>query len=171
MQTAVSWVCHGRALYIYVDCQLPFGLTTAPAIFNAIAEALEWILRSGGVCHVIHYLDDFLLLGHPNSDECATALRTTLATCRELGVLLAADKVEGPATLLTFLGIELNTMTMSLGLPADKLASLCDFYSLESRVSLPIQITQELTGLLLSPPHSWTSPLWRQLCGNFWKRV
>ena len=104
---------------VYVDCQLPFDLATAPAIFNAIAEALEWILRSRGVRHVIHYLDDFLLLGHPNSDECAIALRTTLATCRELGVPLAADKVEGPAPLLTFLGIELNTMTMSLGFPAN----------------------------------------------------
>lgn len=111
---------------VYVDCQLPFGLATAPAIFNAIAEALEWILRSRGVRHVIHYLDDFLLLGHPNSDECAIALHTTLATCHELGVPLAADKVEGPAPLLTFLGIQLNTMTMSLGLPADKLASLRD---------------------------------------------
>ena len=111
---------------VYVDCQLPFGLATAPAIFNALAEALEWILKSRGVHHVIHYLDDFLLLGHPNSDECAMALRTTLATCRELGVPLAEDKVEGPAPLLTFQGIELNTMTMSLGLPQDKLASLRD---------------------------------------------
>ena len=53
------------------------------------------------------------------------ALCTTLATCQELGVPPAADKVEGPAPLLTFLGIELNTMTMSLGLPEDTLASLC----------------------------------------------
>ena len=111
---------------VYVDCQLPFGLATAPAIFNALAEALEWILKSRGVHHVIHYLDDFLLLGHPNSDECAMALRTTLATCQELGVPLAEDKVEGPAPLLTFLGIELNPMTMSPGLPEDKLASLRD---------------------------------------------
>ena len=33
---------------IYVDCQLPFGLASAPAIFNSLAEALEWILRSKG---------------------------------------------------------------------------------------------------------------------------
>ena len=32
--------------YVYVDCQLPFGLASTPAIFNALAEALEWILRS-----------------------------------------------------------------------------------------------------------------------------
>ena len=42
------------------------------------------------------------------------------------GVPLAADNVEEPVPFLTFLGIELNTMTMSLGLPADKLATLHD---------------------------------------------
>ena len=111
---------------VYVDCQLLFGLATAPAIFNALAEALEWILKPRGVHYVIHYFDDFLLLGRPNSDECTMALHTTLAPCQELGVPLAEDKVEGPVPLLTFQGIELNTMTMSLGLPEDKLASLCD---------------------------------------------
>ena len=54
------------------------------------------------------------------------ALRTTLATCRELGAPLAEDKVEGPVPFLTFQGIELNPMTMSLRLPKDKLASLRD---------------------------------------------
>ena len=118
---------------VYVDCQLPFGLATAPAIFNALAEALEWILKPRGVHYVIHYFDDFLLLGRPNSDECAMALHTTLATCRELGVPLAEDKVKGPIPLLTFLDMELDTMTMQLGPPEDKLASLRDL-SIESRM-------------------------------------
>ena len=94
---------------VYVDCQLPFDLASAPAIFNALAEALKWILRARGVKYIIHYLDDFLLLGHPNSDECSVALHTSLVTCHELGVPLALDKVEGPVPLLTFLGVELNT--------------------------------------------------------------
>ena len=71
------------------------GSVSAPAILNALVEALEWILRSRGVKYIIHYLDDFLLLGHPNSEECVVALSSTLSTCRELGVPLAA--VEGPA--------------------------------------------------------------------------
>ena len=54
------------------------------------------------------------------------ALHTTLATCRELGVPLAEDKVKGPVPLLTFLDMELNTMTMQLRLPEDKLACLRD---------------------------------------------
>ena len=46
---------------IFIDCQLTFGLASAPAIFSALGEALEWILRQRGVKAVIHYLDDFLV--------------------------------------------------------------------------------------------------------------
>ena len=42
------------------------------------------------------------------------------------GVPLAEDTVEGPVPFLTFQGIKLNTMTMSLRLPEDKLACLRD---------------------------------------------
>ena len=50
---AVAW--QGE---VYVDCQLPFGPASAPAIFSALAEALEWILRQRGVCGVLQCLDD-----------------------------------------------------------------------------------------------------------------
>ena len=89
---------------VFVDCQLLFRLASAPAIFSAIAEALEWVLRQCGVCCMLHYLDKFLLLGSPYSDECAQALAITLSTCSELGIPLALNKTEGPTTELTFLG-------------------------------------------------------------------
>ena len=109
---------------VYVDCQLPFGLASAPAIFSAVAQALEWILRARGVRHIIHYLDDFLILGAPNSPECANALDITLHTCAELGVPLAPDKIEGPTPSLRFLGIQLDSTSLSLSLPMDRLVEL-----------------------------------------------
>ena len=48
---------------MYVDTVLPFGLRSAPKIFNAIADILEWILSNEGVTDLMHYLDDFLFLG------------------------------------------------------------------------------------------------------------
>ena len=109
---------------VFVDCQLPFGLASAPAIFSAVGEALEWVLRQRGVRAVIHYVDDFLLLGTQDSSECQQALITTLATCEELGVPIATNKTEGPSTAITFLGIELDSSTMSVSLPIDKLHKL-----------------------------------------------
>ena len=109
---------------VFIDCQLPFGLASAPAIFSALAEALEWVLVHRGVRGVIHYLDDFLLLGAPGSGECTRALALTRATCKELGVPLADDKIEGPTSSLTFLGIRLSSQPLSVSLPQDKLALL-----------------------------------------------
>ena len=115
----VTWRDH-----VYVDCQLPFGLASAPAIFSALGEALEWILRQRGVRGIVHYIDDFLLLGAPASPECQRALLTTLSTCRELGVPIAEEKTEGPSTTMTFLGIQLDSQAMCTALPADKLLRL-----------------------------------------------
>ena len=109
---------------IYIDKQLPFGLRSAPALFNAVADALEWILRERGVSHILHYLDDFLVIGGPGLHECTHYLDCMLSTCEELGIPLALDKVEGPTTRLTFLGIDMDTENMQACLPAEKLALL-----------------------------------------------
>ena len=44
---------------VYLDTTLPFGLRSAPKIFTALADALEWIL---GMDWLMHYLDDYLTL-------------------------------------------------------------------------------------------------------------
>ena len=106
-----------------MDRQLPFSLASAPAIFSSVSQALEWILRQRGVHAVIHYMDDFLLLGAPGTPECSQALEITTSTCKELGIPLAEEKTEGPTTALFFLGIQLNAATMSASLPADRLIS------------------------------------------------
>ena len=110
---------------VFIDQQLPFGLRSAPLLFNAYADALEWILRKRGVQNIIHYLDDFLVVGSPGTTQCQSFLEMMQSTCAELGVPLAGDKVEGPTTSLTFLGIQLNTNSMEASLLSDKLDRLC----------------------------------------------
>ena len=55
---------------IYINTCLPFGLRSAPKLFNLMADFLEWILQEQGVTNLLHYLDDYLTLGHPSSQEC-----------------------------------------------------------------------------------------------------
>ena len=66
---------------IYIDTCLPFGLRSAPKIFTALADALGWIFTQHGVRDVIHYLDDFLIVGDPGSSECSVALNVALELC------------------------------------------------------------------------------------------
>ena len=110
--------------FVYLDTCLPFGLRSAPKLFNIAADLLQWCVQQQGVRHVMHYLDDFLMLGPPSSNQCHQSLEAFKQTCQQLGVPLAMEKVEGPLTSLTFLGITLDTVQMEIRLPDDKLARI-----------------------------------------------
>ena len=51
---------------VYIDTCLPFGLCAAPKLFNILADLLERISRAEGVRHILHYLDNFLILSPPH---------------------------------------------------------------------------------------------------------
>ncbi len=65
----------------YIDGVLPFGLRSTPKIFNTVTDLLQWILVDRCQIFIVHYSDDFLLVGPPNSPKCQTALEITLQTC------------------------------------------------------------------------------------------
>ena len=109
---------------LYVDTVLPFGLRSAPKIFNALAGALEWMVRQEGVQWLLHYLDDFLLVGAPGSGQCEEDLQRLLSVFKRLRVPIASKKLEGPTDRLTFLGIEIDSQEMTLRLPVRKLLEL-----------------------------------------------
>ena len=111
----------------FVDTCLPFGLCSAPKLFNAIADALEWILVNQGgkiVDFVIHYLDDFLFGGRPKSDSCGRTLNLALQLCREVGFLVMSEKVVSPATEIDFLGFVIGTQAIEIRLPREKLSHI-----------------------------------------------
>ena len=76
---------------VYVDKVLPFGLCSAPLIFTAVADALQWLMELNGATFIDHYLDDFVTVGKPGSDECAGNLKET---CNDLGTPIEEDKPE-----------------------------------------------------------------------------
>ena len=78
-------------------------------------------MLSRGIRLIFHYLDDFVTVGAPHSHECQLAYKTMLATCEQLGFPVAHVKCEGPTACLSFLGIEVDTASMQLRLPANKL--------------------------------------------------
>ena len=73
---------------------------------------------------MIHYLDDFLVLGAPDTNECETAVQKLLDVFSRLGLPVATDKLEGPTTRLVFLGFELDTVAWEIRLPRQKLEEL-----------------------------------------------
>ena len=109
---------------VYVDPMLPFGLRSAPKVFNAVADALNWILCQAGIDFAMHYLDDFVVIGAPGSDQCHRAMTILEEVCKQLGIPLALHKKDGPTTCIVFLGIEIDSVHGELRLPAEKMERL-----------------------------------------------
>ena len=112
---------------------LPFGLRSALALFNQLADAIQFILQKNyGVEDLLHYLDDFFTVGPPSSNHTlstsAIQKATILAVLDALNIPVAEGpgKVAGPATQLKPLGILLDSEVWTMSLPEDKLSCLRD---------------------------------------------
>ena len=111
---------------VYVDGMLPFGLRSAQKIFNAVADAVEWCVANENVPAIYHYLDDFAVIGPPNSEECENSLQTLKLVCEDLGIPLVSEKQAGPSNNIEFLGIVIDTVKQELQLPTDKYERMLD---------------------------------------------
>ena len=108
----------------YFDKRLPFGLRSAPYLFNQLADALHWVLANNyHIPKLLHYLDDFFLIA-PSKGECQHHKDNMISLFHRLRIPLSWEKVEGPTTRLSFLGIEIDTIQWHLSLPQDKLNAL-----------------------------------------------
>ena len=108
--------------YYYDKC-LPMGCASSCKIFEAFSSAIKWILQNIlHVNNVIKVLDDFLFI-NSSYDNCKQDLTRFQSLCSQIGVPLAPHKTVGPATVITFLGIQLDACKMQASLPLDKLQS------------------------------------------------
>ena len=105
----------------FFDTRLHFGLRSAPKIFSAVVDGLQWLMLRQGVTWVAHHLDGYITIGPPSSAVCQNNLDVTLMLCRRLGVPVVPAKCEGPSTVLVYLGFELDTDNMVVRLPQAKL--------------------------------------------------
>lgn len=106
----------------YADFTLPFGIRSAPAIFDSVAELFHWCLAQNcDVGDLLHYLDDVFALGQANTDVCSSRrLHAIHQTAADIATPLAPEKCVGPTTCLTFLGIELECVSMLALLSLEK---------------------------------------------------
>ncbi|XP_069131661.1 LOW QUALITY PROTEIN: uncharacterized protein [Argopecten irradians] len=136
--TGLKWTFSGETQPTYMyDCRLPFGVSKSPQIFQRLSSAVCRILKSKYGFRVISYLDDFLIMEH-SFDRCLQALNTLIRVLRKLGFSINWSKVEGPTTRILFLGIVIDSETMTFSLPQDKLnhfACLLQSYVSKKRAS------------------------------------
>jgi hypothetical protein len=102
----------------YVDMFLPFGLRTAPRIFNLFAEALHWVFETLEEWNVTHYLDDFLFVFPPGTDigPYSSKFDEILSV---FGLSKAAEK-DSDGCVVIHLGFEFDSINMQVRLPPNK---------------------------------------------------
>ena len=113
-----------EGLYFF-DMVLPFGLRSAPFLFDEFSSAVEWIIQTKlNIPKVIHILDDFFFATSPPRSKCMTALCQILHLFTDLNIPIAPGKTFPACTCLEFMGILLDSNKMEARLLVDKLASI-----------------------------------------------
>ena len=111
----------------YFDTVLPFGGRFSPALFDDMSKLLEFFLKHHGhVKHVLHYIDDFWWAAPADDPERERVLKLFRFLSEYLGVPMAEEKTAGPATKITFLGIELDSVAQTISVPEGKVKELMD---------------------------------------------
>ncbi len=98
------------------------GCSVSCLTFESLSRALQWILISKlKVTHMSHILDDFIFFGPPASSACQRQLDTFLCLSNSLNIPVKHQKTVLPATKVVLHGILVDTKSMVISLPEDKL--------------------------------------------------
>jgi len=107
--------------YMFQVC--PFGLGSAPRLFTKILKPVVSFLRRIGI-RLIMYLDDCLILNQ-DQDRLIRDRDTALWVLQMLGFVINWNKSSLiPTRCLEFLGFQVDSTTMSLLLPMDKIQDI-----------------------------------------------
>ncbi len=109
----------------YFDKALPFGCAISCSLFEKFSSFLEWCIKNKTQSQdIMHYLDDFLMGGASGTNHCYTLLHACQQMFQYFGVPMAPEKTVGPTTVITFLGLVIDTDAMQIRIPTDKIVAL-----------------------------------------------
>ena len=106
---------------LYFDKVLPMGMRTAPYVAQRVTNAIRHIHEQLEY-YLLNYVDDFL--GAEEKARIWAAFHHLTTLLEQLGVETAPDKIVPPTTRIEFLGITLDSQTMTMEVPEDKLKEI-----------------------------------------------
>ena len=149
--TVPVWIGHQKYLRflwketLWEFACLPFGLASAPRTFTKIMKPVVATLRNLGI-RVIIYLDDLLILA--DSEQTARLhLATAQNLLENLGFVINLKKsVLSPVQKIEFLGMTVDSLTLCLALPRDKIRGIRR--ECESLIANPMTTVRQLAHLI-----------------------
>ena len=139
----------GGTEYTFVDNRLCFGLRLGPSYFEEISDFLYDVLVNCYNMRIVNYLDDFIAIAD-TYENCIVEQGRIIELLRFVGFHVSYEKVKPPSTCTTYLGIEIDSISMELRLPQQKLEKLKNLLSKYLTVRKISKLDLESLGGLLS---------------------
>lgn len=129
---------------------LPFGLSSAPLIFNKLMKPVVALMRKLAI-QVILYLDDMLIMAQREA-EIKGCLATALEILTALGFVINLPKsVTTPTQEMEFLGFQLDSRAMVISLPQRKMKSLRQAaLQLKNQKQVSVRALARLLGMMVA---------------------
>ena len=118
----LSWDMDGDRIYM-TDNRLSMGLSSSPFVFSKISNFIVRCAGRRGCRRIVNYLDDYCVI-NTTLEECREDQRRLLEVLRHLGFYISYKKLSHQSTKTRFLGILVDSETMSLSLPVDKMEKM-----------------------------------------------
>ncbi|XP_068671103.1 uncharacterized protein [Montipora foliosa] len=129
---------------------LPFGLSSAPRVFTKVMKPVIGKVRSQGIRSVI-YLDDMAVLSR-SIDQSNLDSQFVIETLQSVGFLINWEKsILKPCQRIQFLGFTIDSSSMAVSLPQEKLNKLVERASATLHHSKrSVREVAEVIGLIVS---------------------
>lgn len=142
---------------VYEWLRQPFGTSAAPASFVILTAELMSILRANGHNVLLVYVDDLVIAGNTKK-EVDDALKRIAEIFEDIGVVLSAPKTKWGAQRQVILGLDLDTTSNYVTVPAEKaftplvmvqfIRHLLSLPTSQYRGFFPLDLIRSLTGKL-----------------------
>ena len=138
---------------VYQFKALCFGLSTAPQVFTRVMAPVSAILHSLGI-RMRRYLDDWLVQSS-SRESLLTDLRTVLALCHELGIVINPLKSNlVPSQVVQYLGVVIDSTSFRASPSVERVTRLqSTAVAFQSCASPPASLWLSLLGVLSSLAH------------------
>ena len=112
-------------IWYFADKCLPFGASISCAIFQEFSNSVAFIIKYRTKKPLVNYLDDYFFAALKKL-LCDSQVKTFLKICEFIKFPVSLEKTVWGTTILTFLGLMIDTINQLICIPMDKLERALD---------------------------------------------
>ena len=126
-------------VYYFVDKCMPFGASISCAAFQKISDAISFLVQYRTGHKNVNYLDDYFFVALLKL-VCNNQVKSFLQVCSEIGFPVSLEKTYWASTVMTFLGLLIDTARGIILIPMEKLTKARDMVK-QVRTSRKIKLS------------------------------